>query len=148
MFMHILKKIWFSKLHCNVVYSTYPPNSILATQVLWIPVNVFPATKYRNTSLFELWREATLSGANGFLKATTKGISKVFYPPDPNKKERMKISPSPTLQKVRTLLEVCKKKKRKPKKGCIRTKLVLSTTTLDYKVITIYFNSSQGFPLS
>ena len=35
------KKIWFSKLHRNAPYSKYPPNSILATQVLWIPVNVF-----------------------------------------------------------------------------------------------------------
>mmetsp|Transcript_15189 Transcript_15189/g.17052 ORF Transcript_15189/g.17052 Transcript_15189/m.17052 type:complete len:188 (+) Transcript_15189:160-723(+) len=47
-------KIWFSELQSNAVYSKNPPNSILATQMLWIPVNIFPATDYNGCSLFEL----------------------------------------------------------------------------------------------
>ena len=111
-------------------------------------MNVFPATNYMNPSLFDLRCEATLSGPDGFLKARTEGVSKVFYHPDPNKKERVKkTSPPPTLQEEGSSLGIRKKKKRKSKMGCIRTTVVLSTEPLDYKVITIYFNSSQDSPL-
>ena len=141
-------KIWFSELQRDAVYSKYPPNSILATQVLWLPVNIFPGTNYIGCSLFELRREAMLSGPNGFLIARTDGVSKVFFHSDSNKKEKVEKSTSPlSQQKVGSVLLPCKKRKRKSKKGHFRSTLVLSTDPLDYKVITIYFNSSKDSPL-
>ena len=58
-----------------------------------------------------------------------------------------KITSPLSQQQVGSVLEVVKKKKRKSKKSCICSTLVLSTDPLDYKVITIYFNSSQDSPL-
>ena len=111
------QKIWFSELHRNAVYSKYPPNSILATQVLWIPVNIFPATNYMDFSLFELQREAILSGPNGFLIARNDGVSKVFFHSDSNKKEKVDKITSPLSQQQVGSVLVPRKKKKKFQEG-------------------------------
>ena len=49
-------------------------------------MNIFPSTNFIDFSLFELQREAMLSGPNGFLIARTDGVSKVFSHSDSNKK--------------------------------------------------------------
>ena len=79
------EKRWLSTLAPGAPYSKFSPDSILSTQVLWIPVNIFPAINYHETT-FQLKREATLS-CTGYLIARTEGVSQVFYPPDPNRKK-------------------------------------------------------------